>query len=309
MKGVLRFLLLIAILTLNSFAAGAQGNPTYINIFLSALNSLLVFYLVYSIFSNYWHSILSLASFGIVIIFQNSLTGTDSIITSINTALLLLILISFVLWEKTKRHSYFALLVFTGFASLFLMPSAAIFSLSIIGPYMLICRDDIASLVYRKKAYFWTIIASAFFSVLMMAVKLYKSRSTIDTLEASYSQLPSSVSSFGIFGFLMMLSGVMYILLREKNKLLFIWMVSSIIQLYLFYALRITFMQFETLFVFYMAVMSILAGTGASALIALTNRLQRNKAYIITAGISIITLLTLPYTKFLIWIIYANLLK
>lgn len=260
----------------------------------TGVNSILILYLVYIIFNRYSYSILSLVAFGIITNFTLS--------TSVGTTLLLLLTITYRLWESRLKYGLFILTLLVGLMAMFIYPSSVIFFSLIFIPYIFIYKDHLASKLYRDKKHFYIIIIISLGIISFFIVTLVNNFQIIaESLIITKNQLLNSPLSYNIVIFIFSIFGILYTLLRNKNKLLFVWFILSFIQVYIYTIFKFTmFIPFDDIFMFSLVCQSMLSGIGASTLIQLIRLILKKKIIILTLNIIIIFIFILPYVILLL---------
>jgi len=264
------------------------------------INSLLVFYLSYLYFKNYWISLLSALFYGTIKSTGDFLAHAYFIPMTLGVTLLLASFISFYKWEKEHSHKYLYYLILILIITAFSYPPSLTFFLGTVSLYLLFGDYRLNEKFKISKKRFLTYLILILFIIISLSLSFvfYLNLERFLTFGAGWTNIKIGLSPmvfFGIIPSVLAFLGVIFLINSNKNKILFFWFLFSIIEVYLFNMKGFTILvPFTRLFMFYLVGVSMLAGVGVFALSNLTN-LKLNNKYL---GLIITIAIIIPITYY-----------
>jgi hypothetical protein len=214
---------------------------------------------------------------------------------TVGITLLLLSFILFSKWEKSYNKKHLFWLAITLIALLFIYPPTLIFFLGTIFLYILSLdhnTNEFFGVTKRKFLIYFAIISGILITLGFTTISLFLSPFIAQAwtpIKANYSP----IFFFGIIPAFFAIIGIISLMGENKKpKILFFWIIFSVIQIYLFYIFGHTILiPYRRLFVFYLMGISILASLGiVTSYNYLTNKYKNQTTKIITIIILIVLL-------------------
>ena len=276
----------------------------YLIILFMIINSLLVFYLAKLIFKNNIVALLSTLFFGTIPSTGNFMAHNYFVPLTFGITLLLILSILFYKHEKSKSNKYLIYLIITLLITAISYPPTLTFFFLVILTYLISTEHEHHKKFNTTKKQFLKYLTYLILSaiILLVVLNLITSGSLLNFLSTnlifddSWTNIQSDLSPiffFGLIPTLFAIIGLIYMIHGKENKIIFFWILISIIEIYLFTIFKITILvPFRRLFLFYLIGISISAGVGIVATIGYIKKYTKSKNLVMIA-IGIIAILLL----------------
>jgi hypothetical protein len=216
--------------------------------------------------------------------------------------LLLASFIFFYKYEKSKSNKYFIYLTITLLITAISYPPTLTFFFLVAITYLISTEHEHHKKfnITKKQFLKYLVYLILLIITLLIILNLITSGNLLNFLltnlifDDSWSNIQSPLSPiffFGIIPTIFAIIGLIYIIHGKENKIIFFWILISIIEIYIFTIFKITILvPFRRLFLFYLIGISISAGIGIVATIGYIKKYTKSKNLVIIA-IGIIAIL------------------